>query len=88
MWLLNNYKEKLEYILEDTTIEIDNIPYIDPSKEIPLTIFKILSRRINTTIEIDNITYIDSSKEIPQTIFKILSRRINIPFTTELFEFI
>ena len=21
-WLLNNYKEKIEYILEDTTIEI------------------------------------------------------------------
>ena len=47
MWLLNNYKEKLEYILEDTTIEIDNITYIDSSKEIPQTIFKILSRRIN-----------------------------------------
>ena len=46
-WLLNNYKEKIEYILEDTTIEIDNITYIYSSKEIPQTIFKILSRRIN-----------------------------------------
>ena len=47
MWLLDNYKEKIKYILEDTTTEIDNIPYIDSSKEIPQTIFKILSRRIS-----------------------------------------
>ena len=40
MWLLNNYNQKLEYILEDTPIEIDNIPFIDSSKEIPQKIFK------------------------------------------------
>ena len=34
-------------VLLQEFLQIDNITYIDSSKEIPQTIFKILSRRIN-----------------------------------------
>lgn len=60
MWLLNNYKEKLEYILEDTTIEIDNITYIDSSKEIPQNIFQDSQEELISHLQL---TYLNLFKE-------------------------
>ena len=60
VWLLNNYKEKIEYILEDTTIELDNITYIDSSKEIPQNIFQDSQEELISHLQL---TYLNLFKE-------------------------
>ena len=73
MWLLNNYKEKLEYILEDTTIEIDNITYIDSSKEIPQNIFQDSQEELISHLQL---TYLNLFKE--QDVENIFQERMQI----------
>ena len=68
IWLLNKYKEKLEYTLEDTTIEIDNITYIDSSKEVHQKIFKDSQEELISHLQLNSLNLV--KEEDAENIYK------------------